>query len=98
MKEIARLFIFFLVFLSSCNVEDRIIRKNEHIVKKILIAKTTNPQTSPLVGKYVLAFNDGFTYNVKFGVYSCLKIGDTVNFNVFTSMGQEFYELKLNCK
>lgn len=51
---------------------------------KTLIGKTIEKTNATALSsggtKYILAFNDGHTESTTFGVYTCLKIKDTVKF------------------
>lgn len=52
------------------------IKNNIRYEKRIIIAKTKDLECGSTV--YRLAYNDGSTHNVDFGLYSKYNIGDTL--------------------
>ena len=95
MKNILRntLYIVLVAFITSCNNEP----KREVIVctYKTLIAKTIEYDENWTYYKF--AFNDGTTKNTTFGYYSCLVIGDSVQFCKELDESDYYYKMNANC-
>ena len=96
MKKIIRniIYILLVVFMFSCNNEPK---KPVVIVctYKTLIAKTIEYDENWTYYKF--AFNDGTTRNTTFGYYSCLGIGDSVQFCKELDESDYFYKMNVNC-
>jgi hypothetical protein len=67
---------------------------------KIVVGKTTEIKDGSVLDrgytKYLLAFNDGFTESTSFGLYTCIKVNDTILFE--KEEGRWFWDMKPNCK
>ena len=93
------LIIVLFVYLSSC---DNISREPTPIEQsyKIVIGKTTEIRDGSALDrgytKYLLAFDDGHTESTSFGLYTCIKISDTILFE--RKEGGWYWEMKSNCK
>lgn len=67
--------------------------------KKVVIAKTKEVNRGGVFGghvRYFVAFNDGYTKNTTFGYYTCLNVGDTVDFKYH--LYREYWTWIPNCK
>ena len=96
------LFLISVITLKNIITEKSIKKQTQSKVvqsKKVLIAKK---EETPKVGNhytnYVLAFNDGHTVYTDFGFYSCLEIGDTINFVKNRGESDFWLIMKPNCK
>lgn len=91
------LMVLLLVIIFSC--EERKPKEIEY-TQKVLIAKTIEEVSGDAFNRgytrHLLAFNDGHTENTSFGYYSCLQIGDTVDFT--REVGGWYWHMKPNCK
>lgn len=73
-----------LLVVLVCLVGCRDLNEKTTVNYRVIIAKDKNKYNGDVLTpgkvKYKLAFEDGHTEIVNFGVYSCLKIGDSVKF------------------
>lgn len=93
------LYTLLFICLASCNNKPR-EPKNIEQSYKIVIGKTTEIKDGSALDrgytKYLLAFNDGYTENTSFGIYTCIKVNDTILFE--KEEGRWFWDMKPNCK
>ena len=101
LKSPIRYTLYFVLFicLVSC---DNTPRKPKPIEQsyKVVIGKTTEIKDGSALGRgyteYLLAFNDGFTESISFGLYTCIKVNDTILFE--KEEGRWFWSMKPNCR
>lgn len=82
MKIIYQILFLTLILFVECRKKEPV--EQYTYSEKIVIAKTKEIRKASAIVRsatfYVIAFNDGYTQDVRFGMYSCINIGDTINF------------------